>query len=108
MPESKFNLLSIPVFLEKGWELKGNADNIKLIKGNAETRFDIKIKKTRGASCCVKFTRKVITGEMQNIAAPAAMEGTEMIYEKAHDLFSHAGKEITMKIAKKIEFNAGA
>ena len=101
VPKSKFDLLSIPVFLEKGWELKGNADNTKLIKENAEMRFDIKIKTTRGSLHCVKFARKVATGEMQNIAAPATMKGTEMIYEKAHDLFSHAGKEMTMKIAKK-------
>ena len=45
---------------------------------------------------------------MQNIAAPTAMKGTEMSCKKAHDLFGHAWKEMTMKIAKHLGFNAGA
>ena len=70
VPQSKFNLLSIPVFLEKGWVLKGDKENIKLIKGNLEIKFDIKIKTPRGALYCVKFVRKV-RNEIQNIAVPA-------------------------------------
>ena len=47
-----------------------------------------------------------VTGEMWNISVPIATAGTEMSYEKAHDLFAHARKDMTMKIAKYLDFNA--
>ena len=76
------------------------------MKGNSEIKFGIKIKRPRGASYCAKFVRKV-RNEIQNIAVPATEKGTVMSYEKAHDLFSHAGKDMTMKIAKHLSFKVG-
>lgn len=64
VPGSKFDLLRIPVFLEKGLQLKGNKECIKLIKDTIEIEFDMKIKTTRGALCCAKFARKA-AGEKQ-------------------------------------------
>ena len=90
--ESKFNLLSIPVLLEKGHQLEGSADSVKLVKESIEIAFDVKTKTSRGATHCMKFSRKVCGNEMQNISAPVISKGTTVSYEKAHNLFGHTAR----------------
>lgn len=71
------------------------------MKGNTEIVFDTKIKTTRGSLYCVKFIRSTCEEEMQK-NSPLIYKGKEIIFEKAHRLFRHARKEITIKIVRKL------
>ena len=57
LPNSKFNLISSPVMLNKGWKLSGNEKCIELCENNVVIRFDIKILTNRGALYCAIFRR---------------------------------------------------
>ena len=87
------------MFLEKQFQLEGNAKRIKLVKGNIKITFHIKIKTPRGALYCVKFDRKLCANGMQNISAHVIGKGATMSYDKADGLFGHAIKDMSMKIA---------
>ena len=52
---------------------------------------------------CVKFSRKVCANETQNISAPVIGKGTTVNYERAHGLFGHTGKDMSMQIANHLE-----
>ena len=52
---------------------------------------------------CVKFSRKVCANETQNISAPVIGKGTTVSYERAHGLFGHTGKDMSMQIANHLE-----
>ena len=60
LPGSKFNLISIPVFLEKGWQLTGDSEKVKLVKDGVELLFDMTIKTKRGALHCMNFKREIL------------------------------------------------
>ncbi len=58
LPEGNFNLFSVSRLQKKRWTLTGNADYIKLQKGEKSLLFNIVINTPKGALYVGKFSRK--------------------------------------------------
>ena len=93
LPRSRYNLFSISRRLDDGWKLGGDQDMIKLVKGNDEIKFDIKIKTKKGAVYCMYFKRH------SEISATTKDAPQKISLQKAHDLFGHMATDTMRKAA---------
>ncbi len=95
LPEGNFNLFSVTRLQKKGWILTGNADYIKLKKGEKLSLFNIVINTPKGALYVGKFSRKggdeVMEGAKNN--APTYN------IKKAHELLGHNNENDTRQMA---------
>ena len=96
VPTNKFNLLAINQRLEKGWQLHGTKNYLKLVKGKTEIKFDIKIKTKEGCIFAV-YIETDKCGEMSNVQTDT---GIRINPDKAHDILGHMDENRTRQAAK--------
>ena len=93
-----YNLYSITKALSNGWKLTGNQDMMKLTKGEAEIKFDLKIKTPRGTVFAAYFKRSA-GKEIGNARMDTGRE-IKMSIKEAHAKFSHQDEDQTRAVAK--------
>ncbi len=112
-----FNLFSITQMHQKGYILKGDANLIRLCKGNHEFKFDSVIQTHRGALYCARFCRhstpppqeynvaSVVLDTSDNTSSGIeAEEALKKIFKingkQAHEYLGHLSKDTTRIMAK--------
>ena len=106
-PTAKFNLISLPALMKKGWKMIGDLNKIIITKGNMQVKFDIIVPTPKGMLFCLRMKRSTSTE-----VGAINVNSRRYLYtaNEIHELFGHINETDCRRMAAQlgIEVKRGA
>ena len=108
-PNAKFNLLSLPCMMKKGWSLEGNNKGLKLLKDSQVVNFDVIVNTPKGMLFCLRMKRNesevgaVIASKDKTVTFKDD-KTTKVSISKLHGWLGHGCEEQNRITAKHLGF----
>jgi hypothetical protein len=99
-PQAKFNLLSIPALMKKGWILSGTKKALILEKNKKKVVFDIVINTPKGMLFCMRIKRNISEIGAVKVDTVTKVKKKSESINKLHAKMGHINEESCRHTAK--------
>jgi hypothetical protein len=99
-PQAKFNLMSIPALMKKGWVLSGTKKALILEKNKKKVVFDIIINTPKGMLFCMRIKRNVSEVGTVKIDTTSKVKQKRENINRLHAMMGHVNEDTCRHTAK--------